>query len=421
MLSRFFLNTRDSQIIFTENVYKLNRHWLEFMALLVLHRLEGKGFASVSDIQTLPDWHRAALTSIGTSVFRQLNKWRKHGLDVVVSPPEQQTKSFMLFGSLEVQCDLETDELRRWLGFRTTILLDTDAYEGQRLMLIAQSYFERGIFDEADKFARLALTHELLPDFELRVWSLLTMIESYIGNQESSYNAITQLQQRLRQLEPVRPETRAWVYCQVARHMYKYATKREARLLYEQAARLLEPHHYRELGAIEFGLAMSTSGKQLEVQRKHFVQAYQYYLLADWRWAATCQLENIGTTLVQLAREKKGKQRIALLEEAVLILKRCVDIADALDLNAGVHCEINLARALRLLGQTQEAKEYLEKAERLADYKKLPWDLAMVYLEQSRLLEDDPVAFAQKFAQGEAYAEQCGRLESYLKVATVKD
>jgi tetratricopeptide (TPR) repeat protein len=377
---------------------KVTPHWAYIYGLLALRHFEKIHEISSDEIALLPTWINVSIPGIASSLFRHNTKMRKLGFDLVVSPEREHTKRF-LFNSnrvKKVKCDVGSKELRVWLNLETKHQSGVPTnYRVSMKLELARVIFEKGRYSEVESICREVLALPGCFDDKLMALAQIAWVKAYIATRAESLRAIQELQDSLAafkttpSVDLVSPNIEARVWIQVARHYWRHREPNAAVKALDRAEKLLLPNDNMEWAGIHTARSfLAQNAGKLDQAAIHNLEAFACATRAQWRLSMGAQATNRSAILMAMYHRDKTTDQILAKEhllEAVQWLMLSVELADEVDISGSADAEINLMLIHTWLGQLDEARIWLAKAERLVKAAKQTQDKAELNYEAAEL------------------------------------
>ncbi|WP_424950839.1 hypothetical protein [Deinococcus sp.] len=325
------------------------------------------------------------------------------GLGLIVAPRGRRTKAVSLDPGRvsQVTADVDQAELVAWLGLSAEPqeTPETENVKAERLLVLAQTAFEQGMYAEAEARALRVLPLGPSPVQHLRALALVAWVRTVNAPHAQGWAAVKALQAQLKvfqeqaRQEGTRLDTaaEALVWLQTARFYVRKHKTRLAREAYARAARHLSPTQYRELGVIESGLGyLAQQSGQLDEAERRYRAALELYSKGRWPWAMHVQYNNLAAVCFNLHAQLEDADpaaALAHLEEAVRWSEDALEFAKEMDYGGAVDLEVNMAYAMRLMGRFERAAHWIRRAENIASTSESASDLACTYAERAELEE----------------------------------
>lgn len=398
------IDTKTNRVLYSGQMLPLTPHWVYVYGLLALRILEGGSWdVLVDDIARLPTWTEVQPRSVATSLARHKLTMQAKGFDLIAHPHGQRTKSVSLDPQRvsRVRADVGRKALRVWLGLSAEPEKppEPDNLEAERLLVLAQTAFEQGMYTEAEARALKVLPLEPSAGQHLRALALVAWVRTVNAPHADGWAAVKALQAQLKVYqERARQEgerldaaAEALVWLQTGRFHVRKHQVRLARQAYARAAQLLTPTQYRELGIIESGLGyLAQQAGQLDEAERRYRAALKLYSNGDWPWAMHVQYNNLAAVCFNLHAEledTRPQEAMAHLEQAVRWSQDALEFAREMDYGGAVDLEVNMAYAMRLLGRFDQAAQWIKRAESIASTSESTTDLACTHAERAELEE----------------------------------
>ena len=395
------IETRTGRVLYGTQALPVSPHWAYLYGLLALRVLEGGAReVTVEDICRLPTWTEVQPRSVATSVARHQTTMQARGFALIVAPHGGRTRRVGLDPSqvARVRIDVDREALLAWLGL-SKATVQPESVEAGRLLVLAETAFEQGMYAEAETQALKILP--LAPSIyqHLRALALVAWVRTVNAPHAQGWAAVKALQAQLKVYQAGEggpenrptPSSEALVWIQTARFYIRKHQFRSARDAYARAARLLTPEQYRELGVIESGLGYvaQQSGQLAEAERRYRA-SLELYSRGHWPWAMHVQYNNLAAVCFNLHAALEDSDPVVAgdwLQQAIRWSEDALEFARAMDYGGAVDLEVNMAYAMRLLGRFEDAKEWLRRAQSIASASQSTVDLACTYAERAEYEE----------------------------------
>ena len=392
------INTRTGRALYRGLQLPISRHWVYLYGLLALRVMDGDAReVGVAEIRRLPSWTEVQPRSMATSLARHATTMQARDLRLITSPHGQRSKAVSLDPERvsRVRFDVGRDALLAWLNLTVQPVATGTGVETARLLVLAETAFEQGMYAEAEIRALRVVALEPSPDQHLRVLALVAWVRTINAPYSDGWAAIKDLQAQLTLFRQaglsIDPESEALVHIQTARFHMRKQRSRQARTAYLRAARLLTPEHHREWGAVESGLGyLAQLSGELDEAERRYRAALDRFSNGRWPWAMHVQYNNLAAVCFNLHVQLEDTRPDSAghwLKEAVRWSMDAMEFAREMDYGGAVDLETNLAYAARLEGRMDEAIEWLRRARGIVAASMSTSDLACIEAEQAELEE----------------------------------
>ena len=392
------IDTRTGRALYRGLPLPISRHWVYLYGLLALRVLDGDTReVSVDEIRRLPSWTEVQPRSVATSLARHATTMQAKELRLITSPHGQRSKAVSLDPERvsRVRFDIGRDALLAWLNLTPPPVASGTGVEADRLLVLAETAFEQGMYSEAEIRALRALALEPSPDQHLRVLALVAWVQTINAPYKIGWATVKALQVQLAMFQQaglaVDPGSEALVWIQTARFYMRKQRPQYARTAYLRAVRLLTPEHHREWGAVEAGLGyLAQLSGELDEAERRYRTALDRFSKGRWPWAMHVQYNNLAAVCFNLHVQLEDTRPAVAghwLKEAVRWSMDAMEFAREMDYGGAVDLETNLAYAARLEGRMVEATEWLRRARGIVAASMSTSDLACIEAEQAELEE----------------------------------
>lgn len=400
MLRVLTIETATGRVLYDRQPLPVSLHWAYLYGLLALRVLDGGAReVTIKDVCRLPTWTEVQPRSVATSVARHLSTMQSKGFTLIAAPHGGRTRRIGLDPEQvpRVRIDVGRAAFLTWLGVSSEAQAPLENIEAGRLLVLAQTAFEQGMYAEAETRALKALALEPGVDQCLRVLALVAWVRIVNSPYDEGWAAVQALQRQLKlfqaHVESVQPSpaAEALVWLQTGRFHMRKQQARRAREAYGRAAKLLTPEHHREWGAVESGLGyLAQQSGHLDEAERRYRAALEQFSRGHWPWAMHVQYNNLAAVCFNLhvkLEETNPDTAAEWLNAAVRWSHDAMEFAREMDYGGAVDLETNLAYAARLQGDYTAAGEWLRRARSVVSASESTTDLACIEAEQAELHE----------------------------------
>lgn len=394
------IETATGRVLYDRQPLPVSLHWAYLYGLLALRVLDGGAReVTIEDICRLPTWTEVQPRSVATSVARHLTTMQTKGFTLIAAPHGGRTRRIGLDPTQvpRVRIDVGRAAFLAWLGVSSDPPPPFEHIEAGRLLVLAETAFEQGMYAEAETRALKALALGPGVDQRLRGLALVAWVRTINAPYDEGWAAVQVLQTHLKlfqaRSEDVQPSpgAEALVWLQTGRFHMRKQQARRAREAYSRAAKLLTPEHHREWGAVESGLGyLAQQSGQLDEAERRYRAALEQFSKGRWPWAMHVQYNNLAAVCFNLhseLEEKEPETAAEWLNAAVRWSHDAMEFAREMDYGGAVDLETNLAYAARLQGDYEAAKEWIRRARGVVSASESTTDLACIEAEQAELHE----------------------------------